>query len=138
MWAGHALTSAPRVWAKVAGVVVLPSVVPLQCRWVGYTGVVPPFWYEGKWCLLEDSSLNSFVLPGMSRLYRNWVRAISAVGGLEYIAVDSGSGAPFAGFGARTAAVVGRIPLHPVVVEDLSSLSGRGGGVASLRFPSFW
>ena len=88
--------------------------------------------------MLEDSALNSFVLPRMSQLYRTWVRALCAVDGLRACEDEDVSGLPFARLGARGLSVGGWIPLHPVVVSDLSPLFRRSGGIASLRFPSFW
>ena len=114
------------------------SALELLWQFVFDTGSLPPFWYDGKWCVVEDSALNSFVLPRMSQLYRTWVRALCAVDGLPAGDVDDVSGLPFARLGACGLSVGGRVPLHPVVVADLSSLFRRSGGVASLRFPSFW
>ena len=114
------------------------SALELLWQFVFDTGSLPPFWYDGKWCVLEDSTLNSFVLPRMSQLYRTWVRALCAVDGLPAGDVDDVSGLPFVRLGARGLSVGGRIPLHPAVVADLSSLFRRSGGIGSLRFPSFW
>ena len=100
------------------------------------TGQLPPFWFEGKWHVLDESVLNSFVVPRMSRLFREWVKALRGVVGLGLMdAVDS---VPFAGTGLAGWSIEGRIPLDPVVVEDLSSFSRRKCGVRSLRLPSFW
>ena len=68
----------------------------------------------------------------------SYVGPLCAVDGLPAGDVDDVSGLPFARLGARGLSVGGRIPLHPAVVADLSSLFRRSGGIVSLRFPSFW
>ena len=112
------------------------SAVELLWQFVFDTGQLPPFWFEGKWHVLDESVLNSFVVPRMSRLFREWVQALRGVVGLGLVgAVDS---VPFAGTGLAGWSIEGRIPMDPVVVEDLSSFSRRKCGVRSLRLPSFW
>ena len=83
-------------------------------------------------------SLTPLCLRGCHDCIVYCVRALCAVDGLLVCDVDDVSGMPFARLGARGLSVGGRIPLHPVVVADLSSLFRRAGGIASLRFPSFW
>ena len=78
------------------------------------------------------------MLPGMPRLFRAWSRALGAVGGLSFLEVDEAGGGLREALGFSGLAVVGRIPLHPSVVEDLSSLFRWSFVVSSLRFPSFW
>ena len=112
------------------------SAVELLWQFVFDTGQLPPFWFEGRWHVLNESVLNSFVVPRMSSLFRTWVQALRGVGGLDlFHGVDS---VPFAGTGLARWSVEGRFPLDPVVVSDLSSLSRRKCGVQSLRLPSFW
>ena len=59
----------------------------------------PPFWYEGKWCTVDDSVLNAFKLPGMPRLYRTWTRAVGSVGGLPRLGEDGEERSPGATLG---------------------------------------
>ena len=100
------------------------------------TNNLPPFWYNGEWCVLDDSVLNAFVLPRMSALFRTWVRALRGVVGLEF--ADVGCAVPFAGSGLAGLSVPGRVPLAPLVVDDLLSVTRRRCDVRSLRLPSFW
>jgi len=116
------------------------GITALELLWqfIYDTGVLPPFWFEGKWCMVEDSVLNAFALPGMPRLYRAWSRALGAVCGLPRVEGDVEVRFPDESIGFAGLAVLGRVPLHPTVVEDLSSLFRRSSSVSSLRFPSFW
>ena len=114
------------------------TVLELLWQFICDTGALPPFLYEGKWCTLDDSVLNSFVLPGMPRLYRSWTRALGSVVGIPLLGGDGAEGSPGVTLGFTGLEVVGRVPLHPTVVEDLSSLFRRSCSVSSLRFPSFW
>ena len=59
----------------------------------------PPFWYEGKWCTVDDFVLNAFKLPGMPRLYRTWTRAVGSVGGLPRLGEDGEERSPGATLG---------------------------------------
>ena len=52
------------------------SAVELLWQFVFDTGQLPPFWFEGRWHVLSESVLNSFVVPRMSSLFRTWVRAL--------------------------------------------------------------
>ena len=113
------------------------SALELLWQFVFDTGRMPPFWYEGRWRLLEESALNSFVLPRMSQLFRTWVQALRSFRALDF--EDGSAGVvPFGGSGLSRVSVRGRVPLAPAVAEDLSLLSRRSVGVRSLRFPSFW
>eukprot|EP00435_Cladocopium_sp_Y103_P053188 s103_g17.t1 len=112
------------------------SAVELLWQFIYDTGKLPPFWYEGKWCVLDESVLNSFVLPRMSRLYRAWVQALRGVVGLEL--VGGVEAVPFAGTGLAGWSVEGRISMDPAVIDDLSCISRKKCGVRSLRLPSFW
>ena len=114
------------------------TAIELLWQFVFDTGMLPPFWYEGRWCTVDESVLCSFVLPGMPRLFRAWSRALGAIGGLSFLEVGEAGGGLREALGFSGLAVVGRIPLHPSVVEDLSSLFRRSFVVSSLRFPSFW
>ena len=116
------------------------GITALELLWqfIFDTGALPPFWFEGKWCTVEDSVLNAFVMPGMARLFRTWSRALGAVCGLPRVEGDVQVRFPGDSIGFAGIAVLGRIPLHPTVVEDLSSLFRRSSSVSSLRFPSFW
>lgn len=59
--------------------------------------------------------------------------------GLSFRQGDDGAvGVPFAKSCFSRLSVAGLVSLHPSVVEDLSSLFRRPGGIASLRLPSFW
>ena len=114
------------------------TAIELLWQFVFDTGMLPPFWYEGKWCTVDESVLCSFVLPGMPRLFHTCTRALGAVGGLPFLEVGDAGGGLREALGFSGLAVAGRIPLHPSVVEDLSSLFRRSLVVSSLRFPSFW
>ena len=117
-------------WSKV-------SALELLWQFTFDTGRLPPFWFEGRWTVADDSVLDGFGLPSMQALYRSWVKALRAIEGLPDASVGADSlsalGASFGGF-----ALDGRVPLHPDVVHDLLALFGRRGSTAALRFPAFW
>ena len=68
--------------------------------------------------------MNSFVRPGMPRLYRTWTRALGSVGGLPLLDEDGVEDGPGATLSFVGLAVVGRVPLQPTVIEDLSFFVG--------------
>ena len=115
---------------------VATTAVELLWQFIHDTNSLPPFWYNGRWCVLDDSVLNAFVLPRMPTLFRTWVRALRGVVGLEF--ADVGCAVPFAGSGLAGLSVPGRVPLAPLVVDDLLSVTRRRCDVRSLRLPSFW
>ena len=88
------------------------SALELLWQFVFDTGSLPPFWYDGRWRLADDHTLDGFVVPPVKTLYRVWVRHLVACEALPVGSVGAGSlaalGAAFAGFSC-----VGRVPLSP-------------------------
>ena len=101
------------------------SALELLWQFVFDTGSLPPFWYDGRWRLADET------------LYRVWVRHLVACEALPVGSVGAGSlaalGAAFAGFSC-----VGRVPLSPPVVDDLLVLFRHRSGLGALRLPAFW
>ena len=89
------------------------SALELLWQFVFDTGSLPPFWYDGRWRLADDHTLDGFVVPPVKTLYRVWVRHLVACEALPAGSVGAGSlaalGAAFAGFSC-----VGRVPLPPL------------------------
>eukprot|EP00435_Cladocopium_sp_Y103_P008435 s1164_g2.t1 len=83
------------------------SAVELLWQFIYDTGWLPPFWYGGQWHVLEESVLNSFVLPKMSGLFRAWVRALRGVDGLDL--VSGANAVPFAGTGLAGWSIEGKL-----------------------------
>ena len=87
--------------------------------------------------MVDDHALDGFVVPPVKSLYRVWVRHLVACEALPEGTVGAGSlvalGATFGGF-----ACLGRVPLSPLVVEDLLLLFKRRSGLGALRLPAFW
>ena len=42
-------------------------------------GMIPPFWFEGKWVMLDEDSAYFFVLPSVVTLFRTWRRAVGSL-----------------------------------------------------------
>lgn len=89
-----------------------------------------PFWYESKWCTVDESVLNSCVLLVMPWLYRTWTRALGSVGGLPLLGEDGVEGHPGATQGFAGLAVLGGRG-HVLAFSSVF-------WVSSLTFPSFW
>ena len=113
------------------------SALELLWQFVFDTGCLPPFWYDGRWRMVDDHTLDGFVVPPVKSLYRVWVRHLVACEALPVGMGGAGGlvalGATFGGF-----ACLGRVPLSPPVVEDLLLLFKRRSGLGALRLPAFW
>ena len=112
------------------------SALELLWQFIFDSGSLPPFWFDGRWRMVDDHVLDGFVVPPIKVLYRTWVRHLVACDGLDRS--DCAGSLEALGAGFTGYACNGRVPLAPQVVDDLSVLFRRRSGLGALRFPSFW
>ena len=54
------------------------SWIELFWGYLADTKMVPPFWFEGKWVMLDEDPAFAFVLPSVVTLFRTWLSALCA------------------------------------------------------------
>ena len=126
---------------SVDGAWVDTSWVELFWGYLATTGRLPPFWYEGKWVMLDDDPAFFFVLPSVVTLFRTWRRAIGSLckdlTQVPWAVVSRVSSAASLGARFGCPGVTGRFDLPSCVLSDLADQFAASRSFRSLRLPDF-
>lgn len=64
-------------YPRTSGEFKVTSALALLWQFIHDTGGLPPFWYEGRWRMVDDEDANHFVWA--PALYRAWAKALGEV-----------------------------------------------------------
>lgn len=103
--------------------------------------MVPPFWFEGKWVMLDEDPAFAFVLPSVVTLFRTWRRAIGSLCKClleaEWSFVRRTRSVSLLGARFACPGVMGRVALPACVFSDLADQFASSRRLRSLRLPDF-